>query len=958
MFQTGKLAQAIQELNKYNITFLGMSETRWSNSGKFKTSTGEIVIWSGRQDNAHREGVALLIHKNCQNTILQWEPVNERLLYVRFNSKYTKISVIVGYAPIEDAEDDDKDNFYSSVQSVLDRIPKHDMVLLIGDFNARVGSDNQFRERTMGKHGLGRMTDNGERLVNLCEENDLVIGGTLFTHKDIHKLTWTSPDGRTQSQIDHIIINGKWRHSLLDVRVMRHADVGSDHNLVTAKIRIKLRKARIGDKRKQKLDIEKLKNPRIKEEFGIELRNKFSALQDETTMSLAEFNVAIIETGEKVLGHKKYKKKPWISANTMSIIEERREVKKKLLDAKSPRLKERIGAEYRNKDKDVKNAARQDRRQYIEGLATEAEHAAEQQDMKTVYQITKKLKGDFGQQCELPVKAEDGRTISNEDEKLKRWKEHFQKILNRPNPPELADIPEAADDLDINLGDITLSEVKDAIKMLKNNKAPGEDQVCAEMLKAEDQELPVILLEILQKIWNSEEIPDDWNTGIIIKLPKKGDLGNCNNWRGITLLSLTSKVFNRIILQRIKAAVDGKLRQEQAGFRAGRSCVDHIFTLRQILEQSQEWNSSLYVIFVDFEKAFDSLHRDSLWKIMRNYGIPQKLVNLIKAMYDNFQCKVLHNNNLSEPFRIETGVKQGCILSPTIFSIAIDWIMRQVTNSNKRGIQWTLTSILEDLDYADDLGLLSSRHADAQGKTEELASTAFKIGLKVNTKKTQVLRMNAGVQDAITLNDRELEDVDEFTYLGSIVTTDGDCTREINMRISKAGQAFAMLKTVWRSQQLSTHTKIRIFKSNVLSVLLYGSECWKTTTTIEKKLDVFQTKCLRRILQIFWPNRITNEEVYERTSTEPISMTLKKRRWKWLGHVCRMNTSSITRIALRWTPQGKRNRGRPRETWRRTIEKELKSQNLTLQTAPQAAADRDAWRSLVRALSTTRRTED
>ena len=131
--------------------------------------------------------------------------------------------------------------------------------------------------------------------------------------------------------------------------------------------------------------------------------------------------------------------------------------------------------------------------------------------------------------------------------------------------------------------------------------------------------------EIFEGIWETEETPGDWKMGLIVKLPKKGDLSLCKNWRGVTLLSITSKVFSRVILDRISEALDPLLRKEQAGFRKGKSCGDHIFTLRQILEQCQEWNTPFYANFVDFEKAFDSIHRESLWRILWHYGIPPRL---------------------------------------------------------------------------------------------------------------------------------------------------------------------------------------------------------------------------------------------------------------------------------------------------------------------------------------------
>ena len=158
----------------------------------------------------------------------------------------------------------------------------------------------------------------------------------------------------------------------------------------------------------------------------------------------------------------------------------------------------------------------------------------------------------------------------------------------------------------------------------------------------------------------------------MIKLPKKWNMSESSNWRGVTLLSITSKVFCCIILQRITTAADRQPHPKQAGFRKGRSCIEHIFVLRQILEQSHEWNSSLYVVFVDFEEAFDSPNRPSIRKILRHYGISHKLVNNIQALYENLECRIMHNNQETEPFREDTGIKQGCILSPVLFSMAVD----------------------------------------------------------------------------------------------------------------------------------------------------------------------------------------------------------------------------------------------------------------------------------------------
>ena len=206
-----------------------------------------------------------------------------------------------------------------------------------------------------------------------------------------------------------------------------------------------------------------------------------------------------------------------------------------------------------------------------------------------------------------------------------------------------------------------------------------------EILKADVTTTKDVLNQLFNKIWEKEEIPEEWRSGLLVKLPKKGDLTRCENWRGITLLCITSKVLTRIMLDRMKAALDQKLRQNQAGFRAKRSCVDHIATLRIIVEQSIEWQSSLHLNFVDFKRAFDSVHREAVWKLLKLYGLPHKFINIIQALYRNYNVRVIQNGQQSEKVAVDTGVRQGCILSPTIFLVVVDWVMRKATQQ-RRGI--------------------------------------------------------------------------------------------------------------------------------------------------------------------------------------------------------------------------------------------------------------------------------
>ena len=181
--------------------------------------------------------------------------------------------------------------------------------------------------------------------------------------------------------------------------------------------------------------------------------------------------------------------------------------------------------------------------------------------------------------------------------------------------------------------------------------------------------------------------------------------------------------------------------------------------------------------------------------------------------------------------------------------------------------------------------------------------------------------------------------MESFVYLSSVFDKLGGTEADIKRRLALARIAFIRLQNIWRSG---------ILNSNMLSVLLYGAEMWRVTTTDLNKLAVFHRTCLRRVLRRFWPNHLSNEKLYEAIGSTPVSALIGVRRWRWIGHILRNSLSNISRTAVTWAPEGKRRRGRPRETWRRTLEKEINQLGWhSWGAAVASAADRDGWRNLL-----------
>ena len=266
---------------------------------------------------------------------------------------------------------------------------------------------------------------------------------------------------------------------------------------------------------------------------------------------------------------------------------------------------------------------------------------------------------------------------------------------------------------------------------------------------------------------------------------------------------------------------------------------------------------------------------------------------------------------------------------PTLILVVINWVVRRATEDKARGHVWGLTNRLEDCKCADDITLLLHTQKDIQEKTDRVDQTARSVGLKIHPEKTKVITANNRTSKKTNVRGADLEEVQNVKYLVSYISADSNIEKEISTRIGLASHEFNRLKNIWKSSTLQTNMKLKIYKSNVGSALLYASETWRTNKKIKSRLRGFKGRCLHRILRLRWEQHITNKEVSRRTGINCIVEEVMQRHWRWLGHILWMSKLRYTHVALRWTTPGKRKRGRPLGTWRRTIEEEMKRADKT-----------------------------
>ena len=659
-------------------------------------------------------------------------------------------------------------------------------------------------------------------------------------------MVWTyTYVNNSKAQIDYVLINKKWKNSAMNCEAYSSFEgVSSDHRIVPAKIRLSLRK---NDKRTvttKHYDWALLNNSDIRDKYVLELRNRFETLQEKTEKSTPNdeyknFVHAHLEVAAKCIPTKlqiKYRV-PW---ETLAVREKCALVKtasknyrKNPTNTNARKLKT---AQYQLTGIYIKEQT-----EYIQNQIDKIRDSVEDRQSRIAWQTINEVSRRKST-AKAKLKA------ANQQERIKLWKQHFENLLG--NPPKITHEPITriiSKQLDIKLGPFTQEELDSVLRKIKNKKAGGLDKIPPEVRKT--RQFDNILLRHCNAVYNQNPI-DRWMKGCILPFPKKGDLGLAKNYRGITLTSIAAKIYNALLRNRIGPKIDNILRKNQNGFRINRSTTSQILTIRRILEGVRAKNLQQTLIFVDFTKAFDSIHRGKMEQILLAYGIPKETVAAITILYRNTKVKVRSPDGDTEYFDIVAGVLQGDTLAPYLFIICLDYVLRTSIDkirensfelTKKRSRRYPVKTIT-DADYADDIAILANTPNQAETLLHSLERAAAGIGLYVNAHKTEYMCYDQ-MGDISTLDGTPLKLVDKFTYLrSSVASTEMD----INTRLTKAWTAINRLSVIWKSD-LADKMKRSFFQAAFASILLYGCTTWTLTKRLEKKLDGNYTRMLRAI---------------------------------------------------------------------------------------------------------------
>jgi hypothetical protein len=794
-----------------------------------------------------------------------------------------RIFIIACYAPTAVAgHEQDSTIFYSKLDEAVANISCKHLLFVLGDFNAMLvqrNKPNGYRHAIYSSNVITNL--NTDVMTEFMDHHDLLPMNLRFKPAKIEHLnTFHGPNHRRVC-LDYALCRRRWQRSVQNVQIYHTKTIRSDHRAVVLQCRWVLKnRAPLGQKFKKRrcYDYKVLQHKSCREAFHQLVQNINP--KPESYESFVEAIVKAVSVIVPPLPLQK-ERRFWKFPNVEQL---REEVDKGTRSLSS--LREQYAVE------DIR---------FLDDMMRDIEVLHGEHQLRRAYQCINYLAG-------RKVKKKTDIVAASSVERLGIWRNHFEKVLTFSTSEACEQAVFHSVDfgksLTFKTGAPTLVELRFAILAAKTHKASGVDEIPAEIWKWGGIEKS--LLHFIVECYFGRNVPVSWKEALIVPVPKKGDLTAPDNYRGIALMCVAAKLYNRIILKRLQDALESVLRINQNGFRVGRSTVQHILVVRRLMEAGMCYQGFKgVVVFVDFTKAFDSIFRPSMWNILRAYGVPEELILAIRNVYDGFKAKVRTSDGMSDAFSVTNGVLQGDTLAPYLFCIVLDWVLRMVVEpsdgvtlvpgreSKGRFLRGSKGVKVTDTDFADDIAFFSDSFVNMQSMLDRLELYAGMVNLSINRKKTEFMLFGEWPHldcsnSRLHLFDGEINHVDDFKYLGAWVrSSDSDMRR----RKGLAWDAVLQLWRIWKSRLISDSLKFTIFRSIVVPIFSYGCETWALTHILNKEVDTFYSKMLRFIFQIRWWEFRRNEDIFREYGNFQLSQYIRIRRLIFAGHCLRARES-------------------------------------------------------------------
>ena len=951
------------DFERKRLSILAVQETHLKGHGvielKSMSDKQYKLHYSGHKTKSEN-GVGFIVERDRKVT---FDPISDRIckLTTKINNSET-LEIICAYAPTlerSEAKPELREAFYTELDSVVQKLKSRNACIIAGDFNAKTGSacHDKLYNDVIGKYGKGDANSNGIHLLNFAKLHNFKLTNTFHKHKPAHITTWEEPnhingriDANSQlprrnpyrNQIDYILTVKDFRGiSIFDSRSYGGMSTTSDHKLVMLKCSFKWPYTKRKKIENVNIDYTKFNDINVRNQYQEEVSQLLAAAPPATNNQERWNNIVKSTTlAAMSTAGPRNRMKTSTSAEVIRLSAEQKLVKNQIDCSKDPVERKTLRCTRNNKLQQIHQILHAEKRSRIAEKIESIEK--ENNDSRRMFSVIKEINREKPK-VPLLIKTREGDMTSNDAEQCELIADHFKKQFFKEAEQIKLSNPQAM------RNPFTSSEISSAINKLRNNRSSGLDNVTAELLKYG----PAILHDEIALIFNSlaetGDCPREIVQGILCALQKPGKTkGPLDHLRPIILLSMLRKILAICLKSRTIKRIDCEIPPSQAAYRSGRSTTEHVFAVKVLCEKAiSAKNFTIYLRLLDMSKAFDSVNRSLLIKDFEKSLEPDE-VQLIKQMLD-VELTVRCGKEMSAFFKTDTGVPQGDGYSANEFTYylanslsdqtiidhdyAAPVSIHMFTDHDYAALEESI-ELDVDMEYADDITYVTTCGKLFTIKRNEITNKLKARNLNINATKTEeyVIVRNGDVKWK------------KCKLLGSLLDTAEDIVRRKGLAIA----AIKAKKEIFYSD-MDVIMKMRAFNVYVGSIFLYNCELWGLTDTQRNSIDAFHRRLLRTaVLNVRWPRKVSNVEVYERTRALPWSNAIQTRQLSWFGHLIRLDDDTPAKIALRNILQPfERLQGRPPTTWLSSMQKLFNEMGLTWQGATEAAKDKLLWMDII-----------